>query len=101
MIRKDTRTPMLTKALLTTAKTQKQPEHPLTEERIQKTWNTAQPLKSEIMPFVATQIDRQSVILSELSQSVKNRGCMTPHICGIEKEMIQMNLPTTQEDSQT
>lgn len=92
---------MLTTALLTTAKTQKQPEHPLTEERIKKTWNTAQPLKSEIMPFAATQIDLQSVILSELSQSVKNRGCMTPHICRIEKEMIQMNLPTTQEDSQT
>ena len=45
---------MLTTALLTTAKTQKQPEHPLTEERIKKKWDTAQPLKSEIMPFAAT-----------------------------------------------
>ena len=38
IIRKDTRTPVFTAALFTTAKTWKQPKCPLTEEWVKKMW---------------------------------------------------------------
>ena len=44
------------------------------------------------MPFVATGVDLEIVILSELSETEKEKYCMTILICGIWKEMIQMNL---------
>ena len=47
--------------------------------------------KNEIMPFAARWMDRESVILSEV-KSEKEKYCVTSLICGIEKEMIQMNL---------
>ena len=46
--------------------------------------------KNDIMPFTARWTDRESVILSEVKS--KKRYCVTSLICGIEKEMIQMNL---------
>ena len=47
--------------------------------------------KNEIMPFVARWTDRENVILSEV-KSEKEKYCVTSLICGIEKEMIEMNL---------
>ena len=47
--------------------------------------------KNEIMPFAAAWIDLVSVILSEV-KSEKEKYCVTSLICGIEKEMIEMNL---------
>ena len=49
-----------------------QPKCPSTEECIKKmwyiyTWNITQPLKNEIIPFAATWMDLEIVILSELS----------------------------------
>ena len=42
--------------------------------------------------FAATWMDLESVILSELSQTEKEKYHMTPFTYGIYKEMIQMNL---------
>ena len=51
---------------------------PSTEEWIKKMWyiyiqgNMTQPLKSEIMPFVATWMGLKSVIVSEVTQRRRN-----------------------------
>ena len=39
--------------------------------------------KNEIMPFATTWMDLESVILSEVSQTEKEKYCMTSLICGI------------------
>ena len=39
--------------------------------------------KNEIKPFVATWMDLEIVILSEVSQTEKKKYCMTSVICGI------------------
>ena len=39
--------------------------------------------KNEIMPFAATWMDLESVILSEVSQTEKERYPLTSLICGI------------------
>ena len=53
------------------------------------------------MPFAATWMDLELVILSEISQKQKEKYHMTFFICATYKEMIQMNIPTKQKDSQT
>ena len=68
MIWKDTCTPVFTAALLTTAKTWKQPKCPLTEDWIKKIWYVytvgycSAIKENEIMPFAATWMDPESVI---------------------------------------
>ena len=58
--------------------------------------------KNEIIPFAATWMDLESVTLSEVSQTEKEKYHITPLICGIQKEMIQMNLTyKTKTDTQT
>ena len=65
LIQKDTRTPMFTEALFTTARTWKQPECLPTEEWIKKTWYIYTPecysatKKNETMPFAATWVDQR------------------------------------------
>ena len=49
------------------------------------------------MLFVATWMDLEIVIMSEVSQTEKEKCHMTSLICGMEKKMIQMNLLTKQE----
>ena len=39
--------------------------------------------KNEIMPFAATQMDLEIIILSEVSQKEKDKYHMTSLICGI------------------
>ena len=39
--------------------------------------------KKEIMPFAATQMDLEIIILSEVSQTGKDKHHMTSFICGI------------------
>ena len=65
---------MFTAALFTVAKTEKQPECPSTEEWIKKMWYLytteyySAIKKNEIIAFAATWMDREIVLLSEVSQ---------------------------------
>ena len=65
-------------ALFTTAKILKQPKCPLTNEWVKKMWyicimeyNSAMK-KSKIMPFAATWMDLEIIILSEVSLTKTN-----------------------------
>ena len=76
-IQKDTCTPMFIAALFTIARTWKQPECPSTDEWIKKMWyiytmeHYSAIKKHEIMPFAATWMDLEIIILSEVSQKEK------------------------------
>ena len=76
-------------ALLTIAKTWKQPKCPSTYEWIKKMWYIytkeyySALKKNEIMPFAATWIDLEIIILSEVSQTEKDKYHMISLICGI------------------
>ena len=83
---------MFTAALFTIVKTWKQPKCPLTEEWIKKMWYIytmeyngilLSHKKNDIMPFVATWMDLETVILSEVSQTEKDKYHMISLICGI------------------
>ena len=80
---------MFTAALFTIAKTWKQPKCPLTEEWIKKMWYIytmeyySAIKKNEIMPFAATWIDLEIIILSDISQTEKDCYHMILLICGI------------------
>ena len=69
---------MFIAALFTIAKTWKQPKSPSTEEWIKKTWYIytmgyySVIKKNEIMPFAATWMDLEIIILSEVSQTKTN-----------------------------
>ena len=80
---------MFIEALFKNAKTQKQPKCPSTEEMIKKMWYIctmeyySAVKKYEIMPFAATWMDLESVILSEVSQTENENYPMTSLIGGI------------------
>ena len=38
---------------------------------------------NEIMPFTATELDLESIILREVSQTEKEKYCMASLICGL------------------
>ena len=79
---------MFIAALFTTAKTWKQPKCPSTDEWI-KMWYiyTVEYFsaieKNEIMPFAATWMDLEIIILSQVSQTEKDKYHMILLICGI------------------
>ena len=89
MVWKDTCIPMFIAMLFTIAKTWKQPKCSSANEWIQNTgtyiqWNITQPLKkNEIMPYAATWMDLEIIILSEVSQTQKDQYHMISLICGI------------------
>ena len=89
IIQNDTCTPVFIAALCTIAKTWKQPKRPLTDEWIKKMWyiNTMEQhsaiKKNEIMPFAATWMDPEIIILSEVSQKEKDKYHMISLIRGI------------------
>ena len=76
-------------ALFTIARTWKQPKCPPTEEWIKKMWYIytmeyySAIKKKEIMPFVATWMDLEIIILSEVSQTEKDKYHMISLICEI------------------
>ena len=71
------------------ARTWKQPKCPSTEEWIKKMWYIytmeyySAIKKNKIMPFSATCMDLKMVILSEVSQTQKDKYHMILLICGI------------------
>ena len=89
IIQKGTCTPMFIAALFTAAKMWKQPKCPSTDERIKKMWYIytmeyySDVEKNEIMPFAATWMDLEIIILSEISQTEKDKYHMISLICGI------------------
>ena len=75
-------------ALFTIAKTWKQPQCPWTEELIQKMYIYIMDYylaikRNEIMPFATTWMVLEIIILSEVSQTVRNKHHMISLICGI------------------
>ena len=80
---------MFTAALFATAKTQKQPKCPSTEEWIKKMWYThtmeyySAIKRKEIMAFVATWMDLEVFILSKVSQTMRHQHQMLSLTCGI------------------
>ena len=76
---KDTCTPMFIAALFTIAKTWKQPKCPSTDEWIKKMWYIytmeyySAIKKNEVMPFAGTWMDLEMIILSEISQTEKDK----------------------------
>ena len=89
LIRRGTCTPVFIPALLTIAKVWKEPKCPSTDEWIKKMWfiSTMEYYlamrKNEIWPFVATWIELEGVMVSETSQSEKDKYHMISLICGI------------------
>ena len=75
---KNTCTPMFIAALFTIAKTWKQPKRPSTDEWIKKMWYIytmeyfSAMKKNEIMPFEATWMQLEIIILSEFSKRKTN-----------------------------
>ena len=80
-------TPMFIAALSTIAKLWKEPKCPSTDEWI-KIWFIytmeyyLAMRKNEISPFVATWIELEGIMLSEISQAEKDRYSMFSLICG-------------------
>ena len=75
---KDTCSPMFIAALFTIAKTWEQTKGPLMEEWIRKLW-----YKDKRMPFAATQMELETLILSAVSQKEKDRYHMISLIRGV------------------
>ena len=76
-------------ALFTIDKTWKQPKCSSTDEWIKKMWYIytmeyySAIKKNEIMPFAATWMQLEIIILSEVSQKEKDKYHMISLICGI------------------
>ena len=89
IMQKDTCIPMFIAAVFTIVKAWKQPKCPLTDEWIKKMWYIytteyySAIKKNEIMPFAATWMDLEIIILSEVSQKEKDKYHMISPICGI------------------
>ena len=75
--------------LFTIAKTWKQPKCLSTDEWIKKMWYIytmeyySAIKKNEILPFTATGVDLEGIMLSEVSQTEKDKYCMISLICRI------------------
>ena len=89
MTRKDTCTPMFIAALFAIAKTWKQPKCPSTEEWIKKKWYIytmeyySAIKKNEIKAFFATWMDLETIMLNEISHTMKHQHPMLSLTCGI------------------
>ena len=81
-------TPMFIAALSTIAKLWKEPKYPSNDEWIKKLWFIytmeyyVAMRKNEIWPCVATWMELESVMLSEISHTEKDRYHMVSLICG-------------------
>ena len=88
IIQKESYTTMFITALLTIARTWKQPKCPSADEWIKKMWHIytmeyySAIKRNEIELFVVRWMDVESVIQSEVSQKEKNKYRMLTHIYG-------------------
>ena len=57
--------------------------------------------KNEVMPFTATWMDLEIIIVSEVSQKEKDKYHMTLLLCGIFKNYTNKLIYKTETDSQT
>ena len=84
-LNKDTCTCMFTEALFTIAKTWKKPRCPSTEDCLRKMWYIytmeyySAIKKNDMMPFAATWMELETLILSEMSQKDKDKYHMISH----------------------
>ena len=89
LTRKDTHTPVFIASLFATAKTCKQPKCPSIDEQMKKMWRIyttkyyAAMEKGEIMPSAATWVDRETIVLGEVSQREKDTHQVILLLCGI------------------
>ena len=89
LLKKDTCTRMFIAALVTIAKTWNQPKYPLIDDWIRKMWCVytmeyySAIKKNKIMPFAATWMELETLILSEVSQKEKDKYHMISLISGI------------------
>ena len=80
---------MFTAALFTIANTWKQPKCLSTEEWIKKMWHIytmeyySAIKMNKIMPFAISQMDLENIILSEVSQTEKDKYFMISLTCGM------------------
>ena len=79
---------MFIAALFTIAKIWKKAKCPSTDEWIKKMWHVytmeySLAIKNKILPFAATWMDLEGIMLSEISQTEKGKNCMISFICGI------------------
>ena len=88
-IRKDICTPMFIEAQFTIAKIWKQPKCPSADEWIKKLWHIykmecyAAIKKKELLPFATVWMELESIMLSEIGQSEKDKYHMISLIYGI------------------
>ena len=80
---------MFIAALSTMPKVWKEPKWPSMDEWIKKVWYIytmeyySAIKKNEILPFATTWMELEGIMLSEISQSEKDKYHMTSLICGI------------------
>ena len=83
LLRRDTCTPMFIAALSTIAKVWKEPKCSSMDEWIKKMWYIytteyySAIKKNEILPFTTTWMELEGIMLSEISQSEKDKYHMT------------------------
>ena len=83
LFRRDTCTPMFIAAPSTIAKVWKEPKCPLMDEWIKKMWYVytmeyySAIKNNEILPFATTWMELEGIMLSEISQSEKDKNHMT------------------------
>ena len=98
---------MFIAALFTIAKTWKQPKCPSAEEWIKKKWyiytmEYYSAIKRDKIPgFLATWMDLEIIILSEVSHTMRHQHQMLSLTCGIWKKGQMELLCRTDADSQT
>ena len=87
-IQKNRSTPIVIAALFTITKMWKQPKCPLVGEQIKHLWDIytmefyLAVKKEKILPFATVSVDLENILLSEISQSEKDKYQMISLICG-------------------
>ena len=102
-IQKDTCAPMFIETLFRIAKTWKPPKCPLTDEWTKTmlyiyTMEYYLTIRNDIMPFAATWIQLEIIILSDVNLKEKDEYHMVSLICGIQN-MTQKNLSMKQKQN--